>query len=135
VELDATYSVEDHAGKVSVIIEARGGTAGGAAARNTEYRGGLELLLGRLGRANCRIVDAQVDSGPTRELAPEDRRIPMEGYPVTITDADALTKTLMRLAAAIGRAPGARGSGNSTKRLRLFVDGGSGAEVVGWLEG
>lgn len=47
---------------MSVVIEARGGTAGSAGARNTAYAAGFELLLRRLKAARARIKDAVVDS-------------------------------------------------------------------------
>ena len=135
-DLDATYSVEEEAGRVSVILEARGGTAGGDEARNTAYRDGLTVLLERLGRAGRVIADAQVDSARTRDLTADERRIPMDAYPLRITDAAALAKALMRAQATVGREPGARGSGNSTRRIRLILEGvAEGMVVARELEG
>jgi SOS-response transcriptional repressor LexA len=134
-EVDATFSVEEAGGRISVIVEARGGTAGGEEARNTDYREGLGLILERLGRAGCRIVDAQVDSLRTRDLPVDERRIPMDGYPLVVTAPEELARALMRAQATVGREPGARGAGNSTRRIRLLLDGSAGGvEVTRVLE-
>lgn len=136
VELDATFSVEEVDGRVSVALEARGGTTGSDDARNTDYRAGLVLLLERLGRMGLRLADAEVDSARTRELPPEDRRIPMDGYPLALDDADSVARALMRGQAVIGREPGARGGGNTNRRIRLVVAGAAtGADVMRGLVG
>jgi hypothetical protein len=52
-----------------------------------------------------------------------------------VTDPDDLARALMRSQANVGREPGARGAGNSTRRIRLLVEGaGGGAEVTRRLE-
>jgi hypothetical protein len=54
---------------------------------------------------------------------PNERRLDLStSYPVKIEDAPALRKALSGAQAKIGRQEGARGSGNRTKRLRLFIE-------------
>jgi hypothetical protein len=43
-------------------------------------------------------------------------------YPVAIVDPAAIRKWLSAEQAKVGRAPGAKGAGNRTKRLRLFLE-------------
>jgi hypothetical protein len=49
--------------------------------------------------------------------------LPGEAYPLVIGDAAALCRNLSAGQARIGRAPGTRGSGNRTRRIRLFLTG------------
>ena len=121
-EIDATFRVEPTGDGLSVVIESRGGTKGSAAERNVDYNEGFELVLERLGAAGMQIVDAVVDSGSTDALGHEERRLQIEpGYPLVISDAAALRRAMSKAQPAVGRKPGARGSGNSTRRVRLFV--------------
>jgi hypothetical protein len=83
------------------------------------------LILDRLRALNLRIVDAVVESRDTSRLPAEQRRlaIPGESYPLTIHDATALRKKISGAQAKVGRQPGARGGGNRTKRVRIWLDG------------
>jgi histidine ammonia-lyase len=75
------------------------------------------------------LTDAAVESRATAALSLDDRRLQLEDqpYPVRITDVAALKRRLSAAAARVGRAEGAKGAGNSTKRLRLWL---TGAEVT-----
>ena len=48
-QLDAEYSVVPHGGHLDLILESAGGPGANRAARNTDYRATLGLLLERLG--------------------------------------------------------------------------------------
>lgn len=120
--LDATYSIEPVGDRLSIIFEARGGTAGSGGERNTEYVEGLRTLLERLGKHGVSLEDAFVESRDTLTLSPDERRIALT-YPLSLEDADAARRALSSGQAKIGRAPGAKGSGNSTRRIRLLVRG------------
>lgn len=58
-------------------------------------------------------------------MAHEERRVlvPGQPYPLVIDDPAALGRNLGSGQARVGRAPGARGSGNRTRRIRLFLTG------------
>jgi superfamily II DNA or RNA helicase/diadenosine tetraphosphate (Ap4A) HIT family hydrolase/SOS-response transcriptional repressor LexA len=122
--LDASFSVEPVGEHLSVIVEARGGTVGSKDERNTEYATGLELLLLRLAAKGLKISDAVVESKDTLTLPIEERRLHLEGrpFPVTLDDVEKIRRALSAAQAKVGRKPGAKGSGNSTKRIRLTID-------------
>ena len=124
--VDATFHVDRNLAGSSVVLEARGGTAGTGEARNTEYGRGLRLVLERLAVIGATLVDVYVDSSAVSSLALGARRIraTAAGGPVALGSADvgAIQREITRQMAQVGRAPGARGSGNGTKRLRLVVE-------------
>jgi superfamily II DNA or RNA helicase/diadenosine tetraphosphate (Ap4A) HIT family hydrolase len=136
-EVDATFSVEPVGTGLSLVFESRGGTRGSKDERNTEYAEGLRLLLERLGTRGYRLADAQVISRETATLSSEELRLIVEEmpYPIRITDADAARRKLSSAIAKVGRAPGAKGAGNSTKRIRLWLEGpeATASELAGWL--
>lgn len=133
--MDASFRVEPIGDSVSIVIESRGGKP----ERNTEYAEGLELILQRLGDRGLRIADAVVDTRDTLTLPVEERRLQLAGrtYPVVIDDAEQVRRALGAAQAKIGRTPGARGSGNSTKRIRLLIEGNTlgATELAQLLEG
>lgn len=138
--IDATFRVEPAGDLLTVVFESRGGTRGSKDERNTEYDAGLRTILERLKARGLRIADALVESRDTESLPPEQRRIQLDddvggGYPVTIGDAEAVRRALSAGQARVGRKPGARGAGNRTKRIRLFVEGavGGGVEALAKL--
>jgi hypothetical protein len=121
--LDASFRLERVGDAVTVVFESRGGTRGTSAERNTDYGEGLRLIVERLGEAGLGLEDVLVESRDSSSLATEERRVTLAGrpYPITIDDAEQLRRQLSAAQARVGRAPGARGSGNSTRRLRLFL--------------
>ncbi|MEZ4444925.1 MAG: hypothetical protein R3B72_37970 [Polyangiaceae bacterium] len=136
--LDAHFHLEKHAGQLALIVHSRGGTGGSRDARNTDYTRALELLLARMKTAHLSIADAFVDSTEVRDLPEAERRLAGEGlaYPLAVDDAPMLRAALGNAMAKVGRAPGAKGSGNSTKRIRLLLAGeGEIDEVAGYLAG
>jgi superfamily II DNA or RNA helicase len=137
--LDASFRVEPVGDALSVVFESRGGTRGSKEERNSEYAPGLLLLLERLRGRGLRIADAVVESRDTVAVPVEERRLALDGraYPLVIDDADAVRRALSAAQAKVGRAPGARGPGNATKRLRLVLDGAAigATELARLLEG
>jgi hypothetical protein len=125
--LDASFSVEPVGENLSIIVEARGGTAGSKDERNTEYAEGLELILERLRANGLKIADAVVESRDTLTLPIEQRRLHVEGrpWPMVIDDVEKVRRGLSAAQARVGRASGAKGTGNSTRRIRLTIEGGT----------
>ena len=124
--INATFQVEVSDGKTSVIIRSRGGTKGSANEQNTEYNLGVELILSRLKAKGCKLVDAVLDTKYTKSqgLSHDERRLNVGKYPIALSSQNLskLTKGLCDAQRGI-RKPGAKGLGNNTKRMRLFVEG------------
>ncbi len=126
--LDATFTVEVSGASIDVCFESKGGTAGTPSARNTDYNLGLQRLLERLAVLGARVTDAVVDSQSTRHVQVADRRLQIDGYPFDIRlhevrDFRALRIAMGRAQQQVGRKPGARGSGNPQKRVRITLAG------------
>jgi hypothetical protein len=117
--------VEPVGDALTIVFESRGGTRGSVGERNTEYSAGLRLILERLGALGIGINDALVESRDSGTLPPEQRRIALGpgAYPLRISDPEVARKALSAGQARVGRKPGARGRGNGTKRIRLFLEG------------
>jgi hypothetical protein len=94
--IDARFAIESFDGKLSVIIESRGGTRGTSASRNSDYATGLELILERIGSLPCAIIDGFVESRATALLPLELRRLTPDGveYPISIRDHVELARGL-----------------------------------------
>ncbi|CAN5907966.1 hypothetical protein BH11MYX4_BH11MYX4_05070 [soil metagenome] len=137
--VDATFRVEPVGDSVSIVFESRGGTRGSKEERNAEYTAGLLLILERLRERGLRIADAVVESRDTMTIPVEERRLQLDGraYPLVIDDADAVRRALSAAQAKVGRAPGARGAGNATKRIRLLIEGSAigASDLAASLEG
>ena len=125
--IKAQFSVESAGGETSIVVESRGGSIGAPNERNAQYSLGVELLLGRLAEKDCILVDAVVDTRATHRmsLSREQRRLNVGSYPVNLRSVDlaSFRNVLCRAQRIIGRRPGATGSGNNTKRMRLYVSG------------
>ena len=121
--LDATFRLETIDGGVTIVVEARGGTAGSGAETNTQYAEGLQWLLARLKAAGLALADAALDTRTTADLPLEQRRLPLAGsWPVRIEDPVELQRRLGRAQERWGKPDGSKG-GNPTRRIRLWVDG------------
>ncbi len=125
--LDASFRIERVGDVATVVVESRGGTRGSADERNTDYAEGLELILQRLGAADIRVGDILVESREVQSLPAPERRVVLPGrpYPIEIDDASSLRNLISAAQAKVGRMPGAKGAGNRTRRLRLFLAPGS----------
>jgi len=121
--LDARFRLDSRPGALTLVLEARGGTAGSKGEINTDYTRALGVLLERLRRNSVRILDAEVDSRALAHLPREARRLQLgtRSYPITIDDVDAVRKLIGSAQSKVGREPGAKGSGNSTRRIRLYL--------------
>ena len=117
----ATFAVEAVGGKPTLRYDSRGTTAGTRA-----YRAGLVLLFTRLAELGITLRDACVETRTTAHLSRVERRLRVSGraWPMDLTRADPeqLRKAFSTAAARVGRPEGAKGGGNGTKRLRLYLD-------------
>lgn len=121
-EIDASFRVETVGERRTIVFESRGGTAGTKQSRNEDYNRGLSLVLKQIAEAGEVLLDALVESRDTASVPEEQRRLVLSRpYPIQIEDPEALRREMSRAQAKVGRAPGAKGGGNQTRRLRLFV--------------
>jgi hypothetical protein len=130
-ELDATFSVERDGQELSVIFESRGGRIGSAGAKNTEYSAGLDLVICRLCKMAARLTDVVLDTKTTqaagssraaRRLALKSWKYPIELRNLEQKDVSRLRLEISRSQGETGRTPTAKGYGNGTKRIRLYVE-------------
>lgn len=117
--LDATATMEDGA----VVLESRGPD------RNTQYAEGLLAILRRLHAGGASIEAIALARANQRGVGP---LLDVAGHPFPIRlrdvpDLKALRKLVSKAIAATRRKPGAKGSGNSTKRIRITFSGTLGA--------
>jgi hypothetical protein len=122
-ELDAHFDLELFEAETTIVFHSRGG---GDVIRNADYTAGLRQVLKRLGDHRVSITRIAVESSATRTLPLEARVLQLTDnpYPIDVgaQDVAALQAKIGRATAAIGRKPGAKGQGNNTKRLRLWLD-------------
>lgn len=120
-EIDARYEVQTaDEGAAMIVLMSRGG------GRNEQYTQGMRLLLQRLAAAGLEITRIEVASSEMEGKAPEERVVALAGaqYPVRLAeveDLEVLRKAIGKGIAALGRKPGAKGSGNATKKVRIWV--------------
>ncbi|MCB9891592.1 MAG: DEAD/DEAH box helicase family protein [Planctomycetes bacterium] len=125
--LDATFRVEMTGDSISVLFFSRGGQKGTGSARNTEYTNGLKVLIERMARLGLVLQSVELDSkGVGERLSTADRMLVLEThpYPVDLGNLDSVSTLLSELKRAQsnkGRKPGATGSGNATKQIRLGI--------------
>lgn len=120
-EIDARYEVQvvdDRA--ATIVLMSRGG------GRNDEYTLGMRLVLQRLAEAGLEIQRIEVASSEMEGRLPEERVVEIAGteYPVRlaeVADLEALRKAIGKGIASLGRKPDAKGSGNATKKVRIWV--------------
>jgi hypothetical protein len=127
-KLDARFEIEGP----DIVFHSRSGRKGGGGT-NEKYGEGLLLLLERAVAAGVSVADAFVDSETAQDLSEDERRIvDRDNIP---TDPKELRGVFSRKMKGIGRGPGAKGSGNSTKRIRIRLEPDLGSHLLGVLEG
>lgn len=116
--LDAGFSVGRNVDNDFLIVESRGPD------RNVDYLPGLEALLFGLADIDATLDEVLIETRATGGLEFAERRISATGieFPVALRrvgDIGDFRRSVTKAVASTGRAPGARGPGNPTKRLRL----------------
>ncbi len=125
--LDAEFQSTPTRSGFDIVMESRGGSTKHRPPRNPDYNKVLRLLLERVSRVNAVIRRAAVESTRTEKLPDSVRTIASDRlkYPIALRqemDFESLRLDLTKPQAAIGRLPGARGSGNMSKRIRISFE-------------
>jgi hypothetical protein len=124
--VDARFDVETVGERTSVVFHSRGGKMGSPAARNTEYRKGLEILLRRLAKASLTIAQIEVISDEVRDRLSAKQRVielPEHSFPLQMKDVAghlALARAIGNAAKKVGQKKEATG-GNDTRRIRITL--------------
>lgn len=117
VPLDARVDVE----AVEFVFHSRGGTRGGANARNMDYGVALRLLLERISAKRLTIEGAWVDSDEAKHLGRDLRSI-LDGEDLRSGPPQQFRVLSARMQ-VFGRAPDAPYGGSRVKKIRLRVGG------------
>jgi hypothetical protein len=123
-QLDATFSVDVRDGIATVTFDSRSGKRGSSTARNTDYELGLEVLLDRLAALDATVTQIRLHPANGEEgsrLRPAGYSFPLALRDVS--DTRHLRRALSRAQQETDREPGAKGSGNPTKRIRIYLGG------------
>jgi hypothetical protein len=125
--IDAEFVVETLDGRPTVVLESAGGTKGTAAARNTEYVQGLDVLIERLAALGAQLTSVYLDTAQTKDLPVEQRTLKL-GMPFPIdlglVQPAALRAQMVKAMSGTGRSEDAgSGGGNPRRRIRLLLDG------------
>jgi hypothetical protein len=119
--------VETVDGRPTVVLESAGGTKGTAAARNTEYVQGLDVLLERLGALGAQLTSVHLDTDRTKHLPIGERTLKLgTPFPIDLGVAQpaALRAQMVTAMSSTGRSEDAgSGGGNPRRRIRLLLDG------------
>jgi hypothetical protein len=127
-EIDATCDVNAFAdGNFEVVMHSRSGSIGGGNTRNSQYHVGMSVLLRRLSVMGATLLGLAVEPlhrsppqhGPDSIVSLNGRDLPLSLGPSI--DVEALRLSIARVTSQVARTPGARGSGNSTRRVRLTL--------------
>lgn len=114
--LDAHLDLDDG----EIVYHSRGGTRGGANARNLDYGRALRLVLERIARSGHRLTGVWVDSDEVLRL-PRNQREILSGADLMAAPADQF-RILSRNMQTFGRAPDAAYGGSRVKKIRLAGD-------------
>jgi hypothetical protein len=116
----------------AIALLSRGGARSKPNVRNPDYLPALRAILSRLKAAAPEIAGVWLDSSEARRW-PEDERLLVA--PQELDQAvDQLVRLIGQRGAAKGRPEGARGPGNSTKRIRVSVPGATTTQLMHYLE-
>lgn len=133
--LDATFTLEPGHPEVMLVFESRSGKRGTPSARNSEYERGLEVLLERLKQSRIHIKAIRLH--PANGKLGSALDLGRYGPPVLLHNADDAHDVRLAITKAqpgIDRQPGARGGGNPTRRLRIYLSADAAKTDIAKLE-
>lgn len=120
--LDAHFSIvpRDERGVHEITIESRGG------GRNSDYIQAFDLLLGRLQALGADLLAVGLSSTIALQKPKDERELSLADFPLplslsTVSDISQLRADIGKAAAKKMRRADAKGPGNTTKRVSLFV--------------
>lgn len=129
--IDCRILLDEFDGSTTLVVMSQGG------GRNKQYTEGVELLLARIAKLGGRIERIAVESGATTAMDLESRTVTGAGltYPIdpAFFQPRELRTAIGKAVAAIGRRAGAKGRGNATKRVRIWLIGVDNATLEGAL--
>lgn len=117
----------------NIVLHSRGGAFGKPNLRNPDYRQALRAILVRLASSNLKVSAIWLDSSVARQW-PESERLLVQGEELD-APVEALLTTIAKQGASKGQSDGESGHGNSTKRLKIGVPGGSPLELQKVISG
>jgi len=126
VEAECSFGFLD--GSHCVVVESSGGSdkERGIERRNPDYNILLRVIFSRLAVSGRRITQVVLDSKKVTNLPLAERIAMLADFPYPIelasTDVESFRKSLQREIATMHQDPGAKGGGNSQKRIRVCLD-------------
>jgi superfamily II DNA or RNA helicase/HKD family nuclease len=137
--LDAHFHVELTGRRAAVVYYSKYGTDPARGGRNLDYSVGLDTLFEHAKARRLRLVDALLDSEPSRHTPVNMRRLPVINLPMpleteVVTDRESVRRWLQTAQRIISET----GQSNSTRQIRLVFElpeAASVAEVREWLSG
>jgi hypothetical protein len=126
--LDAKVELDDG----SVVLHSRGGAFGKTNLRNPDYTKALRLILERILEGNLRPTGVWLDSRVAQSW-PEQSRLILSADELQLPVESMLTMIAHR-GAALGRSSDSTGRGNSTKRIRIGIQGASASQLSAQLK-
>ena len=135
--MDAHFHVEAAGRRVAVVYYSRYGTDKDKGGRNLDYVEGLDVLFEHAKARSLQLVDALLDSEPSRSTPLVQRRLPTRDIALpldtsTVIDREAVRRWLQSAQRRLSES----GQSNTTRQIRLvfdLVDPLSAATVRDWL--
>ena len=132
-KLNSKFSIEQtnkHYSEVLIILESRGGA--GLNARNPDYAKQLLRILSILKKNSCAITRIDLMSQVAINTL-KDPKLKL-AYPIVLakcSSIEILRKEIQSAQKSVGQRPGAKGGGNSTKKIGIFVKVGPKLALLG----
>lgn len=137
--LDAHFHVEAAGRRVAVIFYSSYGTKRTTGGRNLDYVPGLEELLAQARSRSMRLLDALLDSEPSRKEPVAKRRLQQSDFALPLDlDVSVSVQAVRAWLQAAQRRLGATGQSNSTRQIRLIFEAPvavPAATAMKWLSG
>ncbi len=121
--LDTHFHVEAAGRRVAVVYYSRYGTDKDKGGRNLDYVEGLDVLFEHAKARSLRLVDALLDSEPSRSTPVAQRRLPRKDVELpldtsTVVDRESVRRWLQSAQRRLSES----GQSNTTRQIRLVFD-------------